>query len=264
MAVQFSEDGWDVKKTIKRIVMSSTYRQSSIASHELIGRDPHNRLLARGPRYRLDAEMLRDQALAVSQLLQRELGGPLVKPPQPSGLWKAVGYVGSNTDKFVADTEADKIHRRTLYTFFKRTAPPPQMAIFDAPTREACCVRRERTNTPLQALLLLNDPQFLEAGRSLARVVFDLEVASQDDLDQARIAAMWRRCTMRNPTVEQRQALMKLLGQERARLKQDPHSVKALLTTTGQDPPTEADAELAAWTILADVVLNADEVLNKN
>ena len=157
-----------MKQTLKRFVMSATYRQTSHVSPEDYQRDPENRLLARGPRFRLDAEMLRDQALAVSGLLVDQMGGPSVKPPQPDGLWFAVGYSGSNTVRFKPDTGSEKVHRRTLYTFIKRTAPPPQMSTFDAPSREACCVRRERTNTPLQALLLMNDPQYVEGARGLA------------------------------------------------------------------------------------------------
>src|SRR5262249_12451510 len=130
-------------------------------------KDPANRLLARGPRFRLDAETLRDQALFVGGLLVEKLGGPSVKPPQPSGLWEAVGFVGSNTANFSPDSGHDKVHRRSLYTFWKRPSPPPQMTTFDAPSRESCTARRERTNTPLQALLLMNEPQFVEAARGL-------------------------------------------------------------------------------------------------
>jgi hypothetical protein len=138
---------------MKLLVMSATYRQSSRVTPELVKRDPENRLLARGPRYRLDAEALRDQALSASGLLVGKIGGPSVKPPQPYGLWEAVGYLTSDTRNFVADTGHDKVHRRSLYTFWKRTATAPQMTTLDAPSREACRVRRERTNTPLQALL---------------------------------------------------------------------------------------------------------------
>ena len=150
--MQFQEDGWDVKKTVRRLVLSATYRQSSKTTPGLREKDPANRLLARGPRYRLDAEMLRDQALFVSGLLVEKVGGPSVKPPQPSGLWQAVAYPTSNTARFTADTGHEKVHRRSMYIFWKRTAPPPQMSALDAPSREACVVRRERTNTPLQAL----------------------------------------------------------------------------------------------------------------
>ncbi len=168
LAVQFRADGWDIKKMMKRTVMSATYRQSSRVTKDRLRKDPDNRLLSRGPRFRLDAEMLRDQALFVSGLLVEKLGGPSVKPPQPSGLWEAVGYTGSNTKNFVPDHGHEKVHRRGMYTFWKRTAPPPEMNTFDAPSRESCIVRRERTNTPLQALLLMNDPQFVEAARTLA------------------------------------------------------------------------------------------------
>src|SRR5260370_24973716 len=133
-----------------------------------MAKDPANRLMSRGPRFRLDAEVLRDQALAMSGLLVEKMGGPAVKPPQPAGLWEAVAFVGSNTGKFTADTGHEKVHRRTLYTFLKRTAPAPEMSILDAPSRESCVVRRERTNTPLQALMMLNDPQYVEAARALA------------------------------------------------------------------------------------------------
>ena len=168
LALQLIESKWDIQGMLKSIVLSNTYRQSSPILPDLLARDPANRLLARGPRFRLDAEMLRDQALAVSGLLVPKLGGPSVKPPQPAGLWHSVGYSGSNTVRFVADTQPEKIHRRTLYTFIKRTSPPPQMSTFDGPSRESCSVRREQTNTPLQALLLLNDPQYVEAAAALA------------------------------------------------------------------------------------------------
>src|SRR5205807_617494 len=152
----------------KRIVLSATYCQSSRATKDRLAKDPANRLLARGPRYRLDAETLRDQALALGGLLVERVGGPSVKPPQPRGLWEAVAYVGSNTGIFSPDSGFEKVHRRSLYTFWKRTSPPPQMNALDAPSREACTVRRERTNTPLQALLMMNERQFVEAARALA------------------------------------------------------------------------------------------------
>ncbi len=158
-----------MKRFMKRMVMSAAYRQSSRVTPEKLAKDPANRLLSRGPRYRLDAEMLRDQALFASGLLVEHVGGPSVKPPQPAGLWEAVGYSGSNTVHFKADAGVEKVHRRSFYTFWKRTAAPPQMTTFDAPSREACTVRRERTNTPLQALLLMNEPQLVEASRALAQ-----------------------------------------------------------------------------------------------
>ncbi len=200
LAVQFMDDGWDMKKTMKRLVMSATYRQTSHADPELYRRDPENRLLARGPRFRLDAEMLRDQALFVSGLLVDQLGGPSVKPPQPDGLWFAVGYSGSNTVRFKADTGHEKVHRRTLYTFIKRTAPPPQMSTFDAPSRETCSVRRERTNTPLQALLLMNDPQYVECARALAQRVMQEGGDSLESRRLAHVPAVCRTASCRGGT----------------------------------------------------------------
>ncbi len=195
LAVRFREDGWDIKRFLKRLVMSAAYRQSSRVTPEKLAKDPGNRLLSRGPRYRLDAEMLRDQAMFVSGLLVEEVGGPSVKPPQPAGLWEAVGYSGSNTVRFVADHGVEKVHRRSLYTFWKRTSAPPQMTTFDAPSRESCTVRRERTNTPLQALLLMNEPQLVEASRALAeRTLRDAGPTNQD-----RLTHMFRLVTARCP-----------------------------------------------------------------
>ncbi|MFV1994409.1 MAG: PSD1 and planctomycete cytochrome C domain-containing protein, partial [Verrucomicrobiales bacterium] len=164
LAAEFIESGWDVKALYRKIVLSETYAQSSRITPELLEADPDNRLLARGPRFRLDAEMIRDQALFASGLLVEHLGGPSVKPYQPAGLWKTVGYSGSNTVEFHQD-HGEALYRRSLYTFWKRTSHPPNMAAFDAPNREGCTVRRERTNTPLQALVLMNDPQYVEAAR---------------------------------------------------------------------------------------------------
>jgi hypothetical protein len=167
LAVEFVESGWNVKALHRLIVTSATYRQSSSATPEQYRRDPQNRLLARGPRFRLDAEMIRDNALAVSGLLVEHVGGKSVRPYQPEGLWEAVGYTTSNTARFTQD-HGDALYRRSMYTFWKRTAPPPTMQIFDAPSREVCTVRRPRTNTPGAALALMNDVQFVEAARHLA------------------------------------------------------------------------------------------------
>src|SRR5262249_31191043 len=195
LAVEFVEGGWDVKRTLKRILMSAPYRQSSRVTPDRLTKDPGNRLLARGPRYRLDAETIRDQALFVSGLLVEKEGGPSVKPPQPAGLWEAVGYVTSNTAKFTADQGQEKVHRRSVYTFCKRTAPPPQMTTLDAPAREACTVRRERTDTRVQALLLLNERQFVECARALAEHAMRETAAKPED----RIAYMFKRATGRTP-----------------------------------------------------------------
>ena len=168
LAVRFVESGWDVKQLLRLIVTSATYRQSSVATPALLQRDPENRLFARGPRFRLPAEMIRDQALAVSGLLVQKIGGPPVKPYQPPGLWEAVSYNGELS--YQPDRDEGR-WRRTVYSFWKRTAPPPGVQLLDGPTRETCVVRRPRTNTPLQALLLLNDETYVEAARALAASV---------------------------------------------------------------------------------------------
>lgn len=260
LAVDFREHGWDVKRLVKQIVMSRTYRQSSKTTSELLEVDPRNRLLARGPRFRLDAEVIRDQALAVSGLLVDQQGGPSVKPPQPDGLWKAVAYTGSNTRLFVADTEAEKVHRRSLYTFWKRTSPPPQMTTLDAPSREACVVRRERTNTPLAALLLLNDPQYVEAARALAQRSM-LEAGGP----QGKIAeTMLQLSLLRKPTQKEIDRLVSVYNESLPRYQQDAEAAVKLLGTGVAPVSEELDrAELAAWTLAANVVLNLDEVLTK-
>ena len=263
LAVDFRESGWDVKRLMKTLVMSATYRQTSrVQQPELVTEiDPDNRLYARGPRYRLDAEMLRDQALAVSGLLVDKLGGPSVKPRQPDGLWFAVGYSGSNTVRFQPDEGPEKVHRRTLYTFIKRTAPPPQMSTFDAPSREACSLRRERTNTPLQALLLLNDPQFFEAARGLA----ERAMHEGGESAEARAAWMFRLCTSRQPDRKTIEELVTLLADETVAYKSDLDAAKQVISV-GTPPPDDSldTAELAAWTMVANVVLNLDEVVTKN
>jgi hypothetical protein len=261
LAVDFMENGWDVKAFVKQLVTSATYRQTSHADPELYRRDPENRLLARGPRFRLDAETLRDQALFTSGLLVEKLGGPGVKPPQPEGLWEAVGYSGSNTVKFVPDEGHEKIHRRTLYTFLKRTAPPPEMTTFDGPSRESCIVRRERTNTPLQALLLLNDPQYVEAARGLA----ERALKEGGDTDAGRAAFLFRTAVCRAPSVEELAELIDAVHEELANYRNNPDAAAKLIAvgTMPVDPKLD-QAELAAWTMAANVVLNLDEVVTKN
>ncbi len=289
LAVQFREDGWNVKRMMKRLVMSATYRQSSRVAPEKLAKDPENRLLAHGPRYRLDAETLRDQALYVSGLLVEHLGGPSVKPWQPAGLWEAVGYTSSNTAKFVADRGADKVHRRSLYIFWKRTSAPPQMTTFDAPSREACTVRRERTNTPLQALLLLNEPQMIEASRALAqRVLRDpgcdgccdcgkpsggkaawgasgsAPGSPQAARTRDRITRMFRLAVSRRPDDRELAELTSALGDFRAHYRGRLDDARKLINTGESRPdPGLAPDELAAWTMIANVVLNLDEVITR-
>jgi mono/diheme cytochrome c family protein len=260
LAVQFREDGWDVKKTMKRLVMSAAYRQSSKVTPELLAKDPANRLLSRGPRFRLEAEMLRDQALAVSGLLVEKLGGPSVKPPQPSGLWEAVAYPTSTTAKFVADRGVEKVHRRSLYTFWKRTAPPPQMNTFDAPSRESCTVRRERTNTPLQALLLLNEVQYVEAARALAERALHQPATSPQD----RVALLFKLATARTPDARESAELLSSYEDHLSNYTRDVEAAKKLIAV-GESKPDAAlnPSELAAWTMVANLILNLDEVITK-
>ena len=187
MAVELRESGWDMKKFYRLLVTSATYRQAATVTPDKLEKDGQNRLLSRGPRFRMDAEMIRDAALASSGLLVRKIGGPSVKPYQPDGVWEAVAMIGSNTRDYVRD-RGESLYRRSLYTFWKRSAPPASMDVFNAPSREVCTVRRERTNTPLQALVTLNDPQFVEAARVLA------ERTLKDGGDQAEA-----RCRLHRP-----------------------------------------------------------------
>jgi hypothetical protein len=261
LAVTFTNDGWDVKRMMRRLVMSATYRQTSQVPPENYRRDPGNRMLARGPRLRLDAESLRDQALAVSGLLVDRIGGPSVKPPQPDGLWFAVGYSGSDTVRFKADEGPDKVHRRTLYTFIKRTSPPPQLSTFDAPSREACSVRRERTNTPLQALLVMNDPQFVEPAVALAGRAMD---EAGDEVPQ-QLVHMFRLCTCRQPTAGELEILVSAYRDHLSTYQEDEESARQLLAAgtlqveEGSDLP-----HAAALAMVGNLLLNLDEVIMKN
>ncbi len=260
LAIQFRQDGWDVKRFLKRLVMSAAYRQSSRVTPEKLAKDPANRLLSRGPRYRLDAEMLRDQALFLSGLLVEHVGGPSVKPPQPAGLWEAVAYTDSNTAHFQADTGAAKVHRRSLYTFWKRTSPPPQMTTFDAPSRESCLVRRERTNTPLQALLLMNEPQFVEASRALAERTLHEGGSTTED----RLKYLFRLVTARCPDAKDLAELDSALQDLTAHYTRRVDAAKQLIATGETRPdPRLNPSELAAWTMIGNIVLNLDEVITK-
>ena len=260
LATEFIDSEWDVQKMLKLMLTSATYRQSSRVTPEKLERDADNMLFSRSPRYRLDAEIVRDSALAVSDLLYTKLGGPSVKPPQPGGLWKAVGFTGSNTDTFVQDTGPDKVYRRSLYTFWKRTAPPPQMNILDAPSREACTIRRERTNTPMQALMLMNDPQFFEAARAFA----ERAIKEGGETPEARIAYLFEAATARLPKPVEEALLLKTFQAHYQELEADPEAAKKLITVGESAPDETLDAvEVAAWTMIANLILNLDEVLNK-
>jgi hypothetical protein len=257
LAVEFRESGWDVKKLFRLMVTSAAYRQSAATAPEKVAKDRDNRLLSRGPRFRLDAETIRDQALAVSGLLVKQIGGPSVKPYQPEGVWEAVAMIGSNTRDYKQDKGAN-LYRRSMYWFWKRSAPPASMEIFNAPAREACTVKRERTNTPLQALVTLNDPQFVEAARVLADRVLEL-----GDDDDARIDVLARRVLARPlanaETVVIKESLTGLMEWYR----DHPEDAKQLVAV-GESQPRAADpATLAAWTMLANEVMNLDEFLCK-
>ncbi|MFO0892043.1 MAG: PSD1 and planctomycete cytochrome C domain-containing protein [Isosphaeraceae bacterium] len=261
LSVTFREDGWDVKRFMKRLLMSATYRQGAQVTPQGLARDPANRLLWHGPRFRLDAETVRDQALYLSGLLVERVGGPSVKPPQPSGLWEAVGYTDSNTARFTADTGIEKVHRRSLYTFWKRTSPPPQMTTLDAPSREACLVRRERTNTPLQALLMMNEPQFVEASRTLAQRVLREAGPTTDD----RLTTMFRMATSRRPDAKDLAELNSALNDFLAHYAKDAAAAGELIGIGETKPdPRFTAGELAAWTMIGNVILNLDEVMTKN
>ena len=260
LATEFRESRWNVKSLLKTIALSETYQQDSKLAPELAARDPENRWLSRGPRFRLDAEMLRDQAFAVAGLLDRRIGGPSVKPPQPDGLWQAVSFTGSNTARFRADRGTDKVHRRSLYTFWKRTSPPPQMSIMDAPSREACAMRRERTNTPLQALLLMNDPQYMEAARHFAERI--LQQGPREV--EPRLAWAFQQATVRPAEADELKALRSAYHDFWQIYANDPGAAKAVIEI-GEVPPDGEipPAELASWTMVANTILNLDVVVTK-
>ena len=260
LATEFQRTGWDVKKLVRLMVTSATYRQDSRVSDELLQRDPENRLLARGPRFRLDGEMLRDNALFVSGLLNLKMGGRGVHPYQPPGIWSAVGYTTSNTAKYRQD-HGDALYRRSLYLFWKRTAPPPFMTTFDAPSREACRVRRERTDTPLQALVLLNETGYVEASRQFGYRM--LREGGTDDA--ARVAFGFRTVTAREPDPRERHILEQALDAQLARYRGDADAAKKVIAVGESPVPTDVPpAELAAYTVVANLLLNLDEVVTRN
>jgi hypothetical protein len=260
LATEFMGTGWDVKRFVRMIVTSATYRQDSRVTPTLLEVDPENRLLARGPRYRLDAEVLRDNALFVSGLLNPKMGGRGVRPYQPSGIWEAVGYTASNTAKYSQDS-GDALYRRSLYTFWKRTAPPPSLTLFDAPSREQCTARRERTDTPLQALALMNDPQYFEAARQLGYRM----LRQGGDSDAARLAYGFRLVTARPPAENERAILGETLELQRLRFRGNEDAArKAIAVGDSPVPKDVPPAELAAYAMAASILLNLDEVVTTN
>ncbi|MCH2374987.1 MAG: DUF1553 domain-containing protein, partial [Planctomycetes bacterium] len=251
LTISFMESGWDMKSLFKQIVMSRTYRQSSAATPEEFREDPENRLLARGSRYRMDAEMIRDQILSTSGLLSERMYGRSVKPPQPPGLWKAVNMTD---ERFVADT-GEAIYRRSVYTYWKRGLPPPQMTILNAPNRDACIARRERTNTPAQALLLLNESQYLKAARSLAQRV----LASKELDSQQRLAVVYEAVTSKLPDETERSVLAQLVQDLEARYRGNLALADEICSGMALSR-SEEKVELAAWTVLVNTLYNLDVV----
>ena len=260
MAIKFREEGWNVKALLKYIAMSATYRQSAKVTPKLYEADPENLLLARAPRLRLSAEMIRDHVLASSGLLVKTVGGPSVKPYQPPGLWaEKTGGGGGSTAQYIPDNGED-LYRRSIYTFWKRTVPPPSMMTFDAASRDFCSVRRQTTSTPLQALVLMNDPQVIEASRVLAYRAF----SSQDGLEGV-INQMFRQVTSRKPTDEEIQVLADYYQEELAKFQADTEAAESFLSIGEYEinddfPPVE----MAAYTMVANTIFNLDESINKS
>jgi len=260
LAVEFQESGWDVAHIFKLMLMSATYRQAAVLTPEKLELDRDNVLLSRGPRFRMDAEMVRDYALAASGLLSRKMYGPGTKYYQPEGIWEIVGLPGGNTRNYVQD-QGENLYRRTVYTFWKRMAPPPSLETFNAPSREFCTVRRERTNTPLQALVTLNDPQFVEAARALAQ-----EALLQADTDfEPRLQWIAARLLSRQLLPTERDIAAAALKDYSEYYAAHEEQARQLVTYGDSKPPTEWTdlPSLAAWTMLVNQLMNLDEVLNK-
>jgi hypothetical protein len=258
LATEFIRTGWDVKAVQKLIVTSAAYRQSSRADPERLKRDPENRLLARGPRFRLPAEVVRDNALAVSGLLAEKVGGPSVKPYQPAGLWAELAG-GAGEEPYVQD-KGPNLYRRSLYIYRKRTVPHPVMATFDAPSREICQVKRQRTDTPLQALELLNDVTYVEAARQLGQRMLTAGGRTAAD----RLTYAFRRATARKPTANELAVLARGLDRYLRIYRADVQAAKAFVRH-GDSPVSDKldPAELAAYTAVASIILNLDETITK-
>ena len=260
LSIHFESSGWDVKALMRTMLTSAAFRQSSRITPEMLERDPENRLLARSPRLRLDAEQIRDNALFVGGLIDLTQGGKGVKPYQPANIWEPVGFAGSNT-RFYQQDKGAALYRRSLYTFYKRTAPPPFMVNFDAPNREQSCMRRERSNTPLQALQLLNDVQHVEAARGLAQRALSEGLEQPSD----RIAFLFKTVLARSPNQTEAQVLAEQLAKHLERYQANPQDAQQLIQQGETKPASTFPVqELAAYTLLASTILNMDETLNRN
>ena len=259
LAVEFREKGWDVKHLFRELLLSATYRQEAVITPAKYEKDPQNRLLSRGPRFRLDAEVVRDYALAASGLLVKKLGGPSVRPYQPDGVWEAVAMQESNTRYYKRDS-GENLYRRSMYTFWKRAAPPASMEIFNAPSREVCTVRRERTNTPLQALATLNDPQSIEAARRLA----ERTLREGGESDESRLNFIAVRLLARPLAVDEKPVAERSLQGLLSYYREHADDAKHVIAIGESRPDTNLDPRtLAGWTMLANELMNLDEVLNK-
>lgn len=259
LACRFVKEGWSIKKLTRLILTSATYRQSAAVNNAKRQQDPDNTLLSRGPRFRLDAEVIRDTALDVSGLLVEKPGGHADKPYQPPGLWEIIAYPISDTAKYMQD-HGDALYRRSLYLFWKRTSPPPTMLLFDAPMRESCVVRRSRTNTPTQALATLNETGFFEDARAMAQRVIESKPT-----DALRIDYAFRLATGRPPTTPEASILEGFLKDELARYKQNPALAEKTLSI-GESPRDKKlpAPEHAAWTLVCNFILNLDETLTQH
>lgn len=259
LAVDFRENGWDVKRLIKQMLMTSAYRQQAVTTEDKLKADPDNRLLSRGPRFRMDAELVRDYALATSGLLVRKIGGPSVRPYQPVKIWETVAMEGSDTRFYTQDT-GEGLYRRSMYTFWKRSAPPPSMDIFNAPTREGCTVKRERTNTPLQALLTMNDVQYVEAARNLAQHAIETH---KNNFDQ-QLDFLTERLVSRKFDARERDIVQKSYRDFLRHYDSVPDDARKLIAVgESKANPKLQVSEFAALTMVANELMNLDEVLNK-
>ena len=263
LAVDFRENGWQVKRLIKQIVMSSAYRQDSLIDPDKLELDPNNQLLARGPRMRLQAEFIRDAMLQQSGLLNDWIGGSSVKPYQPENIWREISHYGSAPDTaqvFVQD-HASNLYRRSMYTYWKRTNPPPAMATLDAPNRELCVMDRESTNTPLQALVLLNDVQFVEISRYLVQQLLQ-DISTTDD--SKRLASAFEAITSRSPLSDELEVLLDALEEQRAIFQGDPMAARERLNF-GEYPSDRKlePAEHAAYSQVVSLIMNLSETITK-